>query len=44
MALSGEDKMEETNIKLLKQQLCWNVNNIGVSSDSMEQEDEGQGW
>ena len=28
---------------LVKQQLCWNVNNMGVSSDGMEREDEGQG-
>ena len=40
MAASTVDEMEE---RLEKQQLCWNANNMGVSSDDMEWEDEGQG-
>lgn len=35
--------MEEMEKKLVKQQLCWNMNNMGVSSDGVEREDEGQG-
>lgn len=41
MAVSSADKMEETEKKLLKQQL--NANNMGVSCDSMERKDKGQG-
>ena len=28
--------------KLVKKQLCWNANNIGVRSDCMQRVDEGQ--
>ena len=40
MVASSTDGMEE---KVVKQQLFWNANNMGVSTDGMEQEDEGQG-
>lgn len=40
MAASSEDGMEE---KLVKQQLCWIENNMGVSVDGMERQDEVQG-
>ena len=43
MAESSADKMEEKEKKLVKQQLRWNANNMGVSYDGMEREDEGQG-
>ena len=38
----SEDKMEEIEKKMVKQQLCWSANNMGVSSDDMERVDEGQ--
>lgn len=40
MEASSVDEME--NI-LEKQQLCWNVNRMGVSSDGLEWEDADQG-
>ena len=43
MSASSADKMEEKDKKLVKQQLCWNANNVCVNSDGMEQEYEGQG-
>jgi hypothetical protein len=33
----------EMEKRFYKQQLCWNVNSMGVSCDGMEREDEGQG-
>ena len=40
MAVTIVDDMEK---RLEKQQLCRNANNMGVSSDDMEREDESQG-
>ena len=41
MAASSEDKMEEMEKKLDKQQL-WNANKMAVNSDGIERKDEGQ--
>lgn len=35
------DEMEEMEKRLEKKELCWIVNNMGVSSDGVEWEDEG---
>jgi hypothetical protein len=40
MGASSEAEMEK---RLVKQHLCWNENNMGVSFDSMERSDDGQG-
>jgi hypothetical protein len=37
---SSEDEMEK---RLEKEQLCWNANRMGVSSNGLEWEDAGQG-
>lgn len=39
MAASTADEMEK---RLVKRKVWWNANDMGVSSDGMEQKDEGQ--
>ena len=43
MAASYVDEKEEIEKRLEWQQLCWNENNMGVSSDYIERENERQG-
>ena len=42
MVEGSADEMEEIEKKLLKQQLCWNANNMDVSSNGMERKDKSQ--
>ena len=44
MAASSVDEMEEIEKKLVKQQLYWNANNMGVCSDGMEDKGQGPEW
>lgn len=41
MEASSVDEMEEMEKRLENKELCWIVNNMGVSSAGMEWEDEG---